>query len=732
MGKDLSLAIKIGGKVAPSLKGSVDEANSTLAKISSGAAKVGKVAAASFAAIGAAVVAGGKQLVDLANGFQDAYNTIRIGTDATGDSLTDLEDSMKSVYASVPTDMGSAAQAIADYNTRLGLTGDTLETLSGQAIQVNKTLGDDLGGVIEQSSKAFQQWNISEDEMAGKMDYLFKASQSTGVSFTDLAKYSQQYGAQLQELGFGFDESVALIGQLDKAGVNMTETLSAMKKSVGTLAKEGYDAGEGFEVYTQKIAEVKDMTEATAIANKIFGSKAGSTMAAAIRNGTISVEELTASLQATEETINGCAEDTYTLSDKLQLFKQQAQVALEPLAMTLLDSLNELLPTVGTMMEALTPIISDVAGEVSGMISDFLPVIIEIAQELMTSLMPVVQQIVSDVLPPLMSILKSVMPLVSKIISSLLPPLLDVISALLPPLVQIIDAVLPVFIQLIDALMPSFQVIVGTVLPMVAQLIQAIMPLITAIINVLLPPLVQIIEKLLPPVIQLTTAILPVVINLINALMPILLMIIDAVSPILDLVVAILDPIVQVVEACMPLFDILGEILVNDLKPMMPLIKLLASLFKTVLGPAISFISNEFQVVADIISKVVGWIADIGSAIGNFFGSIFGGGSSDVDVNMNATTSTEEVPQFATGGIVTKPTRAIVGEGGEPEAIVPLSKFDSVFGEAAGGGDIVFAPVFNISGNASREDIEDATDDMFEQFKDFMERYQKEVRRTTF
>ena len=58
MGKDLSLAIKIGGKVAPSLKGSVDEANSTLAKISSGAAKVGKIAAVSFAAIGTAVVPG--------------------------------------------------------------------------------------------------------------------------------------------------------------------------------------------------------------------------------------------------------------------------------------------------------------------------------------------------------------------------------------------------------------------------------------------------------------------------------------------------------------------------------------------------------------------------------------------------------------------------------------------------------------------------------------------------
>lgn len=168
--KDLSLAIKIGGKVAPSLKGSVDDANSTLSKIKGGAANVAKAAAVSMAAVGTAVVAAGKYLYDLSDGFQNAYNTIRIGTGATGDALADLEDSMKAVYSTIPTDMDSAAQAIADYNTRLGVTGDTLESLSGQAIQVNKMLGDDIGGVIEQSSKAFQQWGISEDDMSAKMD----------------------------------------------------------------------------------------------------------------------------------------------------------------------------------------------------------------------------------------------------------------------------------------------------------------------------------------------------------------------------------------------------------------------------------------------------------------------------------------------------------------------------------------------------------------------------------
>jgi hypothetical protein len=38
------------------------------------------------------------------------------------------------------------------------------------------------------------------------------------------------------------------------------------------------------------------------------------------------------------------------------------------------------------------------------------------------------------------------------------------------------------------------------------------------------------------------------------------------------------------------------------------------------------------------------------------------------------------IPGFASGGIVTKPTLAMVGEGGESEAIIPLSKLDRMSG----------------------------------------------------
>jgi TP901 family phage tail tape measure protein len=52
-----------------------------------------------------------------------------------------------------------------------------------------------------------------------------------------------------------------------------------------------------------------------------------------------------------------------------------------------------------------------------------------------------------------------------------------------------------------------------------------------------------------------------------------------------------------------------------------------------------------------------------GGGIGGALGSMFGG-----------------VPQLAEGGVVTKPTLAMIGEGGESEAVIPLSKLSGMMG----------------------------------------------------
>lgn len=90
-----------------------------------------------------------------------------------------------------------------------------------------------------------------------------------------------------------------------------------------------------------------------------------------------------------------------------------------------------------------------------------------------------------------------------------------------------------------------------------------------------------------------------------------------------------------------------------------------------------------------------------------------------------------KIPTLATGGIATGPTLAEIGEGGEPEAIVPLTKLSNMLNGGVGGG-ITYSPNIVINGNADKSEISEAMRSSYEEFKEFMDRYTSERRRLAF
>lgn len=644
-GKMLQAIVEIAGSISPTLGKSIEEATGKLGGLNLKALAVGAAVGGIAVATGKAVIEAGEYLVDLGSQFDEATDSIRIGTGATGDALDALMEDFDAVYSSVPTTMEDASKAIADYNTRLGLTGPELQNISTQAIQVADMLGDDLGTVIEESSQAFQAWNIDAENMGNAMDYVFKASQSTGVGFSDLMSSVQTFAPQLQELGYDFEESVALIGQMDKAGVNASEVLSAMKKSVSSLAKEGLSASEGMELYTEKIKNAKDMTEATTIASEIFGTKAASTMAAAIRDGTVDVAALTEELEKNSETIGGCASDTYDFAEQLQLFKQQAEVALKPLAATLFNSLNELMPIVSDIMQDLIPIIEEMVNQIKPIIEqlipailpllqELVPVVLEIAGALLNELLPAVIDIISSIIPVLIELLQLIAPILSEFISAILPVIVSLIQKLLPIILKIVQAVLPVLQKLLNTILPLLTDMIEQILPVVLDLIDSLLPLVSAIIDSVLPVIIELLNILLPILTDLLSAILPVIIELINALLPVVTQIIDAVlpilievlnilTPILDLIIQLLGPILElfmmllqpildlIIMAIGPLIEIFGSLITGILEPIQPILTFLASLFSEVLGGAI----QSIQPIIDALMQVFGGLIDFISGV---------------------------------------------------------------------------------------------------------------------
>lgn len=532
-GKELQAVVNLAGSIDPSLGKAIESAQKKISGLNVKALAVGAAVGGIAVATGKAVVEAGKYLKDLGSQFDEAADAIRIGTGATGDALDGLLDDFDEVYKSVPTTMEDASKAIADYNTRLGLTGPQLQEISKQALQVSDMLGDDLGGVIEESSQAFQQWNIDADNMGGAMDYIFKVSQSTGMGFTDLMSNMQKFGPQLQEMGYSFETASALMGQLDKAGVNTEEVLSAMKKSVGALAKEGISASDGLAMYYEQIKNAGTAVEAASIASEIFGTKAGSTMAAAIRDGTLAVGDLTESLLENGETIAGAAEDTYDFAERLQIMKQGLEVALKPMANTVFDGLNKFMPVLQKLMEQIVPVISDAVEAAAPFVEEFLMG----AADALEDVLPLISQLAADLLP-----------ILTQLMSTLLPPLLSLVQTLLPPLMQIVGAILPPIASLLSTILPMITQIVSAVLPVLVQIISALLPVITPLLEVALQIVNDVIMPLLPPLMQIVQALLPPLVSLLNLVMPILSPLLALLQPIASVLGTIADVIAKIVS----------------------------------------------------------------------------------------------------------------------------------------------------------------------------------------
>ena len=646
-GKTMQAVVNLAGSIDPSLGKAIEQAQKKISGLNVKALAVGAAVGGIAVATGKAVVEAGKYMKDLGASFDDAADAIRIGTGATGDALDGLLDDFDAVYKSVPTTMEDASKAIADYNTRLGLTGPQLQEISKQAIQVSDMLGDDLGSVIEESSQAFQQWNIDADDMGGAMDYIFKVSQSTGMGFTDLMADMQKFGPQLQEMGYSFETASALMGQLDKAGVNTDEVLGAMKKSVATLAKEGISASDGLAMYYEKIKNAGTAAEAASIASEIFGTRAGSTMAAAIRDGSLAVADLTAELQENGETIAGAADDTYDFAERLQVMKQGLEVALKPMANTVFDGLNKFMPTLQKLMEQITPAISKAVEAAAPFVDEFLTG----AADALEDVLPLISQLAADLLPVLTQLMSTLLPPLLNLVQTLLPPLMQIVSAILPPIASLLATVLPIITQIVSAVLPVLVSIISSLLPVITPLLEVALQIVNSVIMPLLDPLMQLVQALLPPILSLIGAITPLLTPLLSILEPIA----SVLGTIVGWVSKIVSVALQIVNSViMPLLDPLMQLVQALLPPILSLIGAITPL----LTPLLSIL----EPIASVLGTIVGWVSKIvsfGSGVISKIAGLFGGGGGSASVSGYATGGFTRGPSIA-GEDPRYPTEAVI------------------------------------------------------------------------
>jgi len=287
------------------------------------------------AALGVSLAVAGMSvaLVKIGDELKTAQTTIRATTGATGAELAALNKEFKDIAGSVPQDWATVSKAMSDVHVELGITGDTLEDATKKFLDLARVTGTDVGPIIGAVTDTMGLFGMSSDQAGLAMDKFARAAQITGVPIDKLSSKVLEFGPVLRNMGLGIDESIALLGQFEGAGISVSRVMPALNASMRRMAQSGtQDLGEGLETAMRAIKGATTDTEALNMATDLFGAEGAQRMSVAIRDGIVDIGDFVEELEGAEGTVDDMTEGTLTAADKWDIFTSKMKLAVGPLA----------------------------------------------------------------------------------------------------------------------------------------------------------------------------------------------------------------------------------------------------------------------------------------------------------------------------------------------------------------------------------------------------------------
>lgn len=337
-----------------------------------------------FMPVTAAVTAVGAAATVAWSELDEAYDGIAAGTGATGEALKDLQASFDTVYGNFPAESADVSTAIADINTRFGLSGQALEEASTKFLQYAKVNNVDVSGSIENVAKAMYDAGIPTEELGTVLDKLTVASQASGLPVDKLSEALSRNGVNMRELGYNTDETIAILTTFEKQGVDTSTVLTGMKGAVKNCAKEGKDA----KVEMANLFEAIQNGSATAAdAQELFGSKAGAAIYNYAKEGKLNVHDMmevignsAGGLEATFNEMLDPADQMQVAMNNLKLAGAELGSAIQSALAPMLEKLAELCRNLANWFKGLSDNQKEAVVIFGGLAAAIGPVLIAIGQ----------------------------------------------------------------------------------------------------------------------------------------------------------------------------------------------------------------------------------------------------------------------------------------------------------------------------------------------------------------
>jgi len=609
----------------------------------------------------------------------------------------------------------STLQTFMKLNVFAGMSAESIAGIQ----KMSKLTGEDAGKVADemartaQSSIKTQKVNVSLRQV---MDGVTKVSNTMKLNFagsavglTDAFIQSKKLGLELSKVE---DVANSLLNIEDSLAAEMEAELltgkelnlekareAALNNDTKTLMTEIANQFGSIEDY-QKMNRVQQEAFAKSIgmsrdglADMLVSAKenaaANTDMVSEQDKGVAAMQsavKMSEAMAAAEEArANQFAEIFELLHPIVELFKDMGPLVIElikpiveKLAPILKEIMEKLLPIIKQIFESLAPVIENLMDLIAPIVDVFGEIVIMVAQNLSSALQMIVPFIIEilNAVKPILDIFiqmaKDFLPIIQDLFATLLPVIQDILKALVP----IITDVLKVMQPILQEIAGIFMDLVKQLLPPIKNLFMALVPIIQTIFEALKPimdVILDAVKELLPIILDLFQQLIPIAMEIINALMPL-------VTEILNLIAPILKPILGIF---IKLAEFLLPTIVNLIKMILPLLQPILQIFTGIAQIIGGILSGDFSKVAQGLKSIAEGLINLViksfefllnlpiKAINAMLDYVPGfGGDTIPEVKFPKV-------KLAEGGIVSKPTNALIGEAG-PEAVVPLNSDKSM------------------------------------------------------
>lgn len=263
------------------------------------------------------IVAIGAASIKAFNDVKKGLNIVTQKTGATGQALADMHQSVKTLSTEIPASFEEIGTAVGEVNTRFNITGQELEDLSGQFVKFAKVNGTDVNNSIDTTQKALAAFGLEAKDAEGLLDTMTRVGQNTGVSMETLMNGLVQNGTAFQQLGLSIEQSVGLMGQLDKSGANSETVMMGLRRALKNAAKEGVPLDKALGDLQKSILDGKDGMDGLNTAYELFG-RSGDQIYGAVKNGTIDFTKLGDAAEDASGVLDRTFEATLTPAEKFQ------------------------------------------------------------------------------------------------------------------------------------------------------------------------------------------------------------------------------------------------------------------------------------------------------------------------------------------------------------------------------------------------------------------------------